>query len=1029
MIHRSCHFAVVLLAAWLVIYGVAACNAMAQASPAQQAKLQEAQQIMNEADQLYQQAKYREVIPMMERIVAIFREVYGPRQVETANALNNLAVAHWKLGHNQQARKLLEEVLEIQRAVASPDDFRISATLTNLGNVAEAEGNLAAAMKFTEQALELELKYRGANQAQSATALNRMGSLLKLQYRNAEARSYMERALAIRRRLYGEIHRDTAESLNNIGTLLSDAGDEAAAKPYFEQALAIYRRVLGPRHPHIATLYINMANQMAAMNDWGSARNFYLPALDIYRETYGEDNPNTAFVVHKIGATYANTGEHAEARKYYERSLAAYRAAEGEKAKTTAGVLISLGELHAKDREYDAAQKYFDQALAIYRSEESSEPRSVATTLNHLASMHADLNHFDQAHSLYKEVLEGYRAVLGENHPYVASTYDNIGDLFAKQGKWKEAADNIDQGRRIARRHAAKSLGGLSEREQLFYLYKESVGQLHAGLTFCSQRPEDQHLVDLAAGWLLNNKGQLQETLAERALLARDSRDPQLAAIVEQLTQVRQRMASVSFAGAASASAETQQLLEQLRAEEDSLSRRLSQAGGSASAERWVETSAVRGQVPAGAVFVDIARFKVFAQEVAAGQSHWKAARYGAWISPPAGSGAVVFVDLGDAKTVGAAVAAARKAIEDEDAIERDGESKAEKTAHAALDELSRRILAPIVSRLPADTSRLILSPDSSLWLVPWSALPLADGRYAVEQYEFQYVVSGRDLVAPRAAAAKVSKPVIMADPAFDLTPREAADATQAVLRKQADAASQLASRSVGRDSVIPKVARLPGTATEAAAIAPRLAIYADDEPLKYTGKYALEGVFKKLAHPKALVMSTHGFFLNDQQTTAADDSEQQSSAATDDDGKALENPLLRCGLLLAGCNARDQAGKGDDGILTGLEILSADLRGTDLVVLSACETGLGAVNNGEGVAGLRQAFQLAGASSVVATLWQIPDRDTALLMTDFFNGLSSGESKSASLRKAQLARIAARRQQGDAAHPCFWAAFTLTGM
>jgi CHAT domain-containing protein len=206
----------------------------------------------------------------------------------------------------------------------------------------------------------------------------------------------------------------------------------------------------------------------------------------------------------------------------------------------------------------------------------------------------------------------------------------------------------------------------------------------------------------------------------------------------------------------------------------------------------------------------------------------------------------------------------------------------------------------------------------------------------------------------------------------------------------------------------------LPYTAVEAREVKPWLARYAGSDPILLTGQHALEAVFKtQIRNPKVLVLSTHGFFLEPEQRP----------------GEPPENPLLCCGLLLAGFNNRpDAEPTGEDGVLTGLEIVGTDLRGCALVVLSACDTGVGRVQQGEGVASLRQAFQLAGAPSVVTSLWAVSDEETAHLMIGFFAQLARGKNKAHALREARLELIRQRRQQYGGAHPYYWAAFTLTG-
>ena len=214
---------------------------------------------------------------------------------------------------------------------------------------------------------------------------------------------------------------------------------------------------------------------------------------------------------------------------------------------------------------------------------------------------------------------------------------------------------------------------------------------------------------------------------------------------------------------------------------------------------------------------------------------------------------------------------------------------------------------------------------------------------------------------------------------------------------------------------------------------------YVKGPPTVYRGKQALESAFKALHGPRVLLLSTHGYFLRDQlfdrlpQTAAgrrAWDSLNRDRLfdSIRDQVTFVPEPLLRCGLALAGANQHQRFRDANDGILTGLEILGTDLHGTQLVVLDACETGVGAVREGEGTAGLHQAFHLAGAGVVVASLWSIPSKPSNQLLMSFFTNLARGETMAASLRKSQLGLIEDLRKKFGAADPLLWAGFTMTG-
>ena len=243
------------------------------------------------------------------------------------------------------------------------------------------------------------------------------------------------------------------------------------------------------------------------------------------------------------------------------------------------------------------------------------------------------------------------------------------------------------------------------------------------------------------------------------------------------------------------------------------------------------------------------------------------------------------------------------------------------------------------------------------------------------------------------------------------------------------------AARSLRRSYRGFKFKRLPNAVAEARSVA---GLLGGDAVLRI-GKEAREAELKQVVSPRVLHLATHGFFLPDQefkQTNSMPEllvagsfrgrdgfTARRSLAPPEND---WENPLVRCGIALAGANHALQITNAvaEDGLLTGLKASLLNLQGTELVILSACETGSGEVKIGEGVMSLRRAFRIAGAESVLASHWQISDKATSQLMTEFMRRWRSGEPRAKAWREAQLSLL----HSENFSNPYFWAAFTLTG-
>jgi len=990
----------------------------------------------NKAWDLQKAAKYREALPLYERALELAPKAYGKDDLaNTAVILNHLGIVYSDMGQYAKAEPFYQRSLQIREAKLGKDHPQVAESLHNLAHLYRDMGQYAKAEPLFQRSLDI---WDAKRDPRVTLALNNLAALYAVMGQYAKAEPLYRRGLQISQANRGKDHPDVADSLRDLAGLYWDMGQYAKAEPLYQRSLEIFESKLGKDHPIVARSLNGLALVYWSMGQYAKAEPLYLRSLEIRQAKLGKDHPLVAESLNNLAVLYKVMGQYAKAEPLHQHSLAIREAKLGRDHPHVAGSLNNLAELYRNMGQYAKAEPLYQRSLEINETSLGKDHPEVARGLNNLGELYRRMGQYAKARPLLERGLQ----LMGEEHPDITDCLSNLAQLHAAQEQWTEATRLTNQLRQRVRAHVRRTLPVLSEREQLVFLENTEAERLNVTLSLGLERRTDRDLASASAAWLLNAKAIAQESLSERARLALASTDPQTGKIASQLTSVRQQLAALTLAIPKSEEEKRKQIAT-LTEQEQQLSRKLGQSiGQPGRTDPWVTIAELRQALPADGILIEVARFQVKDFKAKGDEKQWKGQRYAAWLIPPAGQGEVQLIDLGEADTIDAAVAAVRKGLlaaqgtaTRKSIISEKGEPDAEKELQPALAALAKLVLEPLAEHVNGKKQWLV-SPDGALWLVPWAALPLKDGSYAIEKHQISHVISGRDLVTPPfKGTVKRDAPLIMADPDFDIEPKQAAALTASLLGTPAPVdngpLAALDNPQGNRSaSLIGRVGRLPDAAAEAVAIKPKLQIYAGEEPWVYRGKNALEGVFKSFRSPKVVVLSTHGFFLEDQEVKRSDRPELgDKRPALDKDGKLLENPLLRCGLLLAGCNQRSKVtGKQEDGVLTGLEIVGCDLRGTELVVLSACETGLGQVRNGEGVAGLRQAFQLAGAQTVVASLWQVSDRETALLMSDFFDSLAKGKAKAEALREAQLARIKAHRDRDGAAHPFFWAAFTVTG-
>jgi CHAT domain-containing protein/Tfp pilus assembly protein PilF len=855
-------------------------------------------------------------------------------------------------------------------------------------------GRYEEAIPLARQALELREKALGPDHPDVAQALNNLAALLheKGDYEGAEP--LCRRALAIREKALGPDHPDVALSLNNLAGVLREKGDYGGAELLDRRALAIREKVLGPYHPDVAQSLDNLGELLQEKGDYEGAEPLCRRALAIRETVLGPDHPDVALSLNNLAELLQAEGDLAGAELALRRTLAIREKVLGPDHPDVALTLNNLaGVLQAKG-DYAAAAPLFGRALAIREKALGPGHPDVANSLNNMALLLGEQGDHTAAEQLHRRALAIREKALGPDHPEVALSLENLAMRCWANAAPARALPLMQRAAAIREKVLASLLATDSERQKYasaVMLQGDTWGvvSLHVRAL-----PDSADAARLALAVLLQRKGRVLDAMSSTIAQLRARGRSEDQAKLAELGRLGSELARRTLRGPAPDEDVGRHVdaLARLRADVERLELELEDRYKALRLERRAVTiDAVQAALDPDAALVEIALFRPV-DPLAKAAHRLGEAHYVAYVLRRSGDPG--WVELGPAAPIDALVADARKLLGTADPGYAEIARK--------LDDKVMRPLRPLLG----ETRDVYLSPDGALNLVPFAALVDERGQLLLARYPFTYLTSGRDLLRLEATLGDRprSPPLVMGNPAYG-----------------ADAGSPSDSAALERRPATLDALHfdpLPATELEARAVASLL----PDARLRL-GEDATAAAVRALAGPSIVHLATHGFFLEPAAEPSRNGPEARALKLITDPGAGPpvpENPLLRSGLALAGAN---RAKRGTEtGVLTALEMTGLDLWGTRLVVLSACDTGVGAVLQSEGVFGLRRALVLAGAESQMTTLWKVDDEATRALMTAYCRELSAGKGRSDALREVQIALAR------EGAHPFYWAAFIVSG-
>jgi CHAT domain-containing protein/tetratricopeptide (TPR) repeat protein len=967
------------------------------------------------------EAGLEEALHHADRAVEILSGAIGRERLDHARALRTLARVQIGRDDLGGAEASLLEGLEVQRHL--PDD-RTEADL--LGLLAWIESTQdrpekAAAHLERQVAALKRIDAAGGKVDDLAPALYTLANLtMRLRGHRASLPIY-EEALAAAERSFPPDAPQLAWPLNGLAVAREDAGEWVEARALYDRALALTTAAWGEGHVMSRSVRHNLGVLLTKLGDYDAALEQYETKLEQDRQLESRDRNSEGQSLFAMAEILQLQGQPARAEASYRESVAQLESLERPDRPTLARAHLSLGLLLTEQGRLTEAVTELDRAEALMHESLPSGHEIFCRLQNGRGRLLARANRLEEALAAYSTALDLAQGHYGTQHPIYCTILLNRAVALARGGARAKAFRDARRADEIRIDHIRTTAEGLAERQALGYRSTVDRG-LDLMLSILAD-PNPPSRAREAWDAVVRSRALVLDVTARRLRSA--ASDAETAALVEGLAAASRRYANLAVRGAASTTGGSyREELDAARSERESLelavSRKLDATGSRMGGVTGglEETLAGLGPREALVAFV-LYRDQDLRKE---GAPRRPQSRYAAWVAEPGREPRLVY--LGDAEKIEALVSAWHSAVSQSPAADRDPET-AERRARTRGARLRERIWDPL-QLATEQLDRLYLVPDGALQLVNPYAFPLPGNGYLVERSPVVHLLTAeRDLLAP-APGSSGRGALIVGNVAFD---PEGAESFGSAYRGRCMGLEEFRQVRFGS---------LPGTGPESEAVAEVLAraLAAPGEASairRLTGREATEATIKRLAPGRSLLhLATHGFFLGEGcvERTAAG-TRGIGGLAPAPDSEPLHADLLGlAGLTCAGANARNDRGPDEeDGILTAQEIAVLDLAGVELAVLSACQTGAGVVAAGEGLLGLRRAFQVAGARRLVLSLWAVEDAATLRWMRSFYEARAAGPDGAAgAVRSAARSWLEQARAEGRSTHAFYWGGWIAIG-